>query len=167
MKTLRIGGVATLAVLLTACPGDDRRVDDPAVMDTPGVMQPDTPGVARDAGMAQAHVNLSSVGDATATGQAHLRQVGPNETEVHVTLSNVRETGQHHGHIHAGTCDQPGAVVAPLESITTAAQGTGQSTSRVELPLSVVQDGNHLIGYHRAGGTADSPGPIIVCGEIR
>jgi hypothetical protein len=165
MKLLRIGGAAGLAFVLAACGGDT--TDDTVVTDRP--MTADTVMTAGQPAtqMEQAHVNLSPVGDSQVRGQAHMTQTGPNETEVHASLTGATQTGEHHGHIHSGTCDQLGAIVAQLEPITTQAQGTGESHSRVQFSLAQIRDGGHVIAFHQAGGTRESPGPHVTCGEIR
>jgi len=96
-----------------------------------------------------------------ATGQAELRAVGES-TEVRVILSGAGE-GVHQGHVHTGTCEAPGDVIAPLTPITTDASGAGEQTAEVAVPLATVMDGNHIILYHEVGG---EPGAPVACAPI-
>ncbi len=95
------------------------------------------------------------------SGQAELKAVGES-TELRVVLTGAME-GELMGHIHAGTCEAPGAVVVPLTSITVDATGNGEATSTVAVPLMTVMNGSHIVVYHEAGG---SPGAPRACAAI-
>jgi len=73
-------------------------------------------------------------------------------------------------HIHAGTCDNPGDVVAPMTSLTSPAgerAGAGSATiaatsySAVPLALDALLANPHAIDVHRAADDVS-----IACGEI-
>jgi hypothetical protein len=81
---------------------------------------------------------------------------------VSVSLRGAIE-GVHQGHIHAGTCENPGGVVAALEPIDANANGNGESITAVDIPLDTMTDGRHVVMYHAAGG---SPGEPVICGQI-
>ena len=78
----------------------------------------------------------------------------------------------HPVHIHAGTCAELGAVVAPLSDLT-APEGefTGPesavtvtlSESIVDIPLQDIIDGGHAINAHLSN---DEIGTYIACGDI-
>jgi hypothetical protein len=101
------------------------------------------------------------INESGASGQVDLRAIGES-TEVRVTLSGAGE-GVYQGHIHTGTCDAPGDVVAPLSPITADASGAGDQTAEVAVPLATVMDGNHIVLYHEPGG---EPGAPIACAPI-
>ena len=84
-------------------------------------------------------------------------------SNVRVTLRSSQPEVTHQGHIHMGTCEEPGSVMAPLNAITTDAAGTGTTTSTVALPVATVANGQHIVLYHQAGG---EPGTPVVCAAI-
>lgn len=115
---------------------------------------------AADAGTTE--VTLAPVGGSGVSGGATLSEQG-ERVQVTVRLSGLRPNGTHAGHVHEGTCDSPGAVVAPLLDVSADASGSGTSTSLVAAPVSTVMDGRHVVVYHEAG---ESPGAPAVCGAI-
>jgi hypothetical protein len=80
--------------------------------------------------------------------------------------------GPHPAHIHSGTCDTLGDVVAPLTDV---AAGTGEQSGMgsghevkgshtvVEMPLDEIRDGGHAITVHRSAEEIDT---YIACGDI-
>jgi hypothetical protein len=83
------------------------------------------------------------------------------------------EDGPHPAHIHAGTCDALGDVVAPLADVASmtgeemgAAGGHPVKMSEwtnVAVPLQTILDGGHAINVHLS---ADDMGTSIACGNI-
>ena len=82
-----------------------------------------------------------------------------------VQPSDSMATGgrRHMAHIHSGSCDNIGAVVAPLDSVATDAPGGATSTTRVNLDVATIADGNHIVVVHAAGG---EPGRPVACAPI-
>jgi hypothetical protein len=107
-------------------------------------------------------VMMNAVGTSGVTGQAQFMEHGAGQTMVTVNLT-AQGGSTHSGHIHTGTCDAPGAVVVPLQDVTLA-NGTGSSTSTIEVPLATVMNGQHIVAYHQSSG--DNPGAPVVCGAI-
>ena len=107
-------------------------------------------------------VQMAQLGNSGISGQAQLMAHGPNQTMVTVTLTGPG-SGAHPGHIHAGTCENLGAVVAPLQSVERA-NGNGTSTSTVDVPLATVMNGQHVVNYH--AGTGDNPMAPVACAQI-
>lgn len=179
MRALRLWVAAGLLPVAAACGGSDAESGSSA--DTAAAM-PDTASVGATAGAmgdsaaagmagmdSMSHsaagggaVPLAAVGGSGVTGEAMLTAQG-NQTQVMVRLAGAKGAGTHQGHIHTGTCEQPGSVVAPLEPVTTDASGAGSSTKTVDVPASAAMNGQHIIAYHEAGG---SPGAPVVCGAI-
>jgi hypothetical protein len=123
----------------------------------------ETPAPA-DAPMDHAMTYLAQVvpvGESGITGDVELTALN-GETEVRVTLRNAPE-GTHRGHVHEGTCEAPGGVVAPLTAVTTDATGTGQAATTLELGIMTLMNGNHIVLYHEAGG---EPGAPVACATI-
>ena len=94
------------------------------------------------------------------------------------------DTGGRPAHIHEGSCDELGEVVAPLNDLTLAAGGTGDtegtdtedaglgntdaipaeySFTSVELSIDDILAGDHAINIHES---ADNIDEYIACGDL-
>jgi hypothetical protein len=83
------------------------------------------------------------------------------------------EREAHPAHIHAGTCDQLGDVVIPLEDVAVPADVTHEgaetahdvkiSQTHVDMPLQELLDGEYAINVHKS---AEEIGTYIACGDI-
>ena len=79
----------------------------------------------------------------------------------------------HPAHIHAGTCNQLGDVVMPLEDVAVptdavregaeAAHDVKISQTHVDMPLQEIIDGGHAINVHESAEAIDI---YIACGDI-
>lgn len=171
MKATRLWALAALPFALTACGGgDDEAAEGTATDTTTAAMSMDsasTMPMATDTGMSGAQamggaVTMNAVGNSGVTGQAQFMDHGQGQTMVTVNLT-AQGNSTHSGHIHQGTCDAPGSVVAPLQDITLA-NGTGTSTSTVPAPLATVMNGQHIVAYHQGQGS--NAGAPVVCAQI-
>ena len=171
MKPTRLWVLAALPFTLAACGGGDDEAAEATTDTTTAAMSMDsaatTTPMATDTGMSGAQamgsaVTMNAVGSSGVTGQAQFMDHGGGQTMVTVTL-NAQGNTTHSGHIHKGTCDSPGEVVAPLQDITLA-NDTGSSTSTVPAPLATVMNGEHIVAYHQGQGA--SAGAPVVCGQI-
>jgi len=174
MRTLRLCMLATLPLALAACGGGGDAAKDGN--DTTSVLSlpdsgatPTAPGAApaTDSAMSGAQgvggaVTMNPVGSSGLTGQAQFMDHGPGQTMVTVNLSGPGN-GPRSGHIHQGTCDSPGQVVAPLQDVTLA-NGIGTSTTTVSVGYADVVNGQHIVAYHTGAG--ENPGAPAVCGQI-
>jgi hypothetical protein len=161
--------LAALPFALAACGGGDDEVAegtsettvavDSGAMAAPAPMSADT-GMSGAQAMGGA-VMMNAVGGSGVTGQAQFTGQGA-QTMVMVNLTAQGNT-THSGHIHTGTCDAPGPVVVPLQDVTLA-NGTGSSSSTIDVPLATVMNGQHIVAYH-AGSGADAGAPVV-CGAI-
>lgn len=132
----------------------------PAAPTTDGTL---VPSGAEHMALGGNKISLQQVGGSGVTGEATFSAQGEG-TMVMVTLMNAPQ-GPHSGHIHQGTCESPGQIVAPLQDVTIpAANGTGSSHSTAEVSISAVMNGQHIVAYHERAG--DNPGAPIVCGSI-
>lgn len=86
-----------------------------------------------------------------------------SQTRVQVLIAGAQPNATLQGHIHRGTCDAPGEVVAPLEAVETNDEGSGESTSTVSADPLAVFDGGHIVVYHEAGG---EPGAPVTCAAL-
>jgi hypothetical protein len=142
----------------TAMAGDTTSMSTTAPMPMPA----DT-GAMAAGGMAGAQtVPLQGVGGAPVTGSVAVSEAGGG-TQVMLTVGGAGGAGTHAAHVHTGTCDAPGEVVAPLESVTADASGAGNSTTTLEIPMATVMNGQHIVAVHEAGG---SPGAPVACAAI-
>lgn len=162
MRRSRTGGLALLAFApfaLVACGGaDTEEMADDAMEEAPPPAAEAPP--ATDAA-SSTMVQVMPLNESGASGEVEIRASGEG-TELRVVLRGAGE-GVHQGHIHTGTCDAPGGVVAPLEAITADTEGTGEATTTVDVPMMTVMNGSHIVLYHQAGG---EPGAPIACAAI-
>jgi hypothetical protein len=170
MKSTRLWVLAALPLALAACGGGDEAAEETA--ETTATTSMDsavttTTPMPMDSGMTGATpmgnaVTMNAVGTSGVTGQATFMEHGQGQTMVTVNLT-AQGNSTHSGHIHTGTCDAPGSVVVPLQDVTLA-NGTGSSSSTIEVPLATVMNGQHIVAYH--AGSGESAGAPVVCGQI-
>ena len=171
MKTTRLWVLAALPFTLAACGGGDDAAegtaDTTAVAGTDSAMTTTAAPAPGDSGMTGAQamggaVTMNAVGNSGVTGQAQFMDHGQGQTMVTVNLT-AQGGSTHSGHIHQGTCDSLGPVVAPLQDVTLA-NGTGSSSTTVQVPLATVMNGQHIVAYHT--GSGGNPGAPAVCAQI-
>lgn len=161
------------AVALAACGGTDEAAVEGAETTTADAGATVAPAPAADTTMAMPGattpatggtqtVPMTAVGASGVTGQVQVMAHGAAQTMVMVTL-NAQGNSTHPGHIHQGTCDAPGTVVVPLQDVTLA-NGTGNSSTTLDIPTSTVANGQHIVQYHASSG--DNPGAPVVCAAI-
>jgi hypothetical protein len=170
MKATRLCVLAALPFALAACGGGDEAAEGDAETTTvaadSGATAAPAP-MATDSAMTGATpmgnaVTMNAVGTSGVTGQAMFMEHGQGQSMVTVNLT-AQGNSTHSGHIHTGTCDAPGSVVVPLQDVTLA-NGTGSSSSTIEVPLATVMNGQHIVAYH--AGSGESAGAPVVCGQI-
>lgn len=170
MKPTRLWVVAAIPLALTACGGGGEAAEggaDSVAAPSAETGSTTTPPAPADTGMGGAQamggaVTMNAVGGSGVTGQAQFMDHGQGQTMVTVNLAG-QGSSTHSGHIHQGTCDALGSVVAPLQDVTLA-NGTGTSTSTVQVPLATVMNGQHVVAYHQGQGA--NAGAPVVCGQI-
>ncbi len=173
MKANRLFALTALPFALAACGGGDEEVAEggmtdttTATMATGDTAMGTTAPMAGDTGMGAqgmgGAVTMNAVGTSGVTGQAQFMDQGGTATMVMVNLT-AQGNSTHSGHIHTGTCDAPGDVVVPLQDVTLA-NGTGSSSSTIQVPMATVMNGQHIVAYHASSG--DNPGAPVVCGTI-
>lgn len=108
---------------------------------------------------------FASGAPSTAVGAASLIPSSDGKTKVTVTVTGLTANTKHIGHIHAGSCANPGPVVLPLEELSSDGNGTGNVSSTVEtakIPAAA------YVQYHQRGkGDPAGAGAGIVCGDIK
>jgi len=91
------------------------------------------------------------------SGTATLEPAGEGSTTVVVELSTPPREPQP-SHVHSGTCDKIGPVVAPLESVV-----DGHAESTVPLSLEELQRGDLLVHAHLSEA---QPDVSVACAPI-
>jgi hypothetical protein len=95
------------------------------------------------------------------TGNAVFTDLGGGKTRIAFTLNapaNTDADAQHDVRIHSGTCAAPGGEVKNLDDV----QGNGQaSDSEVDLSMTALMDGNHIIIADENDGDR-----IVACAAI-
>jgi hypothetical protein len=153
--------LGSFGLFAAACAPDDTQPADAVPELTTPATTPETPGVAAAPADQAVTANITPLAGSGITGEV-LIEPAADATHVSVTLHGA-EAGQHQGHIHTGTCAQPGGVVAPLEPVTLSDAGHGTAMATVDVPAATLRDGRHIVVYHEAGG---SPGAPVACAEI-
>jgi hypothetical protein len=151
-----------LPFALAACgPSDDLDTTD-ELGDPAATPAPETPPAPT--GMDEIQIAFTPIGASTLTGEVRINdEMDGQASSVTVRLTGGTAGSVHQGHIHTGTCDAPGGVVAPLEPVTIGEDGTGEVTVSANTPTMTLANGSHIVLYHAAGGT---PGEPIACAAI-
>lgn len=107
---------------------------------------------------------LSPVNNSGVTGSATLRAVG-EQTEILLNVTGITQGNQQlQGSIVRGTCEQPGAVVAPLDPIAVGAGNIATLTDTIPLPPTVVLNGGHALIIK--GDNAGPATPPLACSTL-
>jgi hypothetical protein len=102
-------------------------------------------------------IDLDEVDGSGVSGTAVLTEED-GQTTVEIELEGAPEGGVHPVHIHAGTCDDLGDVVFPLNDIE-----EGVSESTVDASIDDILAAEHAINVHLS---ADEMNVYVACGEI-
>ncbi|HEX8394076.1 MAG TPA: hypothetical protein VF665_17165 [Longimicrobium sp.] len=164
MNAKRFWAMSALPLALAACGGgDDAKTDaaaDSTVAAAPAAPAPAAPAAPANTGP---KISMDAIGGKGMPGEMQLMAHGASETMITVSLMDMG-TGASGGHVHEGTCAEPGKVVAPLQDVAPVANGQGSATSTVPVALSTLGDGKHIVVYHERTGT-DHGNPVS-CGAI-
>ncbi len=159
---------AGLCVALVACGGRDQERDtmdtttDATITPAPGTVGTGTTDV--DAMVhSQQMVQLAAMGGSGVQGEAMFARSG-ERTEVTLRLMGAGRAGSHASHIHSGTCENQGPVVAPVGDVNVDATGNGSVSTTLDLPIGTIMNGQHYIQAHQSAG-ANSGSPVT-CGNI-
>lgn len=156
MKRSKLWLLAGLPLAFAAaCGGGD---DDLGMADTTMMGDPAMTPAAAPA-MTENRVQMMALNNSGVTGEATFTEEG-QQTQVELMVRGAPANGTHAAHIHTGTCEAQGGVVAPLDSVAVDAGGAGSSTSTVDVALMTVMNGQHYVQAHSAAGDP------VVCGNI-
>jgi hypothetical protein len=109
------------------------------------------------AGESQLTLTLAAQDGSGQSGTATLTADGDERSRIVVELSNPPGPPQP-SHVHSGTCDDIGAVVAPLESVE-----DGRAESAVPMSLSELRRGGLLVHAHKSEAESKVS---VACAEI-
>lgn len=104
-------------------------------------------------------VQLQGVGGASASGSVTLMPMGA-ETQLALLVRGAPAGSSLPTHIHRGTCATGGPVLAPLQNVSIAGDGTGTANSTVTIAPQTLLNGSHYVQAH------DAAGKPLVCGDI-
>lgn len=172
-KIARAAAAALLCLGAAACGGEDAytdggsaEVDQSATQQTPGGGETAAPGVQNIPRPEQtiAAGRLSPVNNSGVTGSVNFRAVG-EQTEILLNVTGASQGNQQlQGAIVAGTCDQPGAQVAPVGPLT---MGTGNIVTLADtlpLPVATVLSGENALLIK--GQNAGPATPALACAPL-
>ncbi len=146
---------ALVVPFLAAC---EVEPDPDALQEAPPAEEPDPDAPPPDAQMEHAVVPLQPMGDSDVMGEAMLMEEA-DALVVVVDVTGLPGEGDFPSHIHEGTCDDPGGVAEPLSDVIGLEDGTGSSTSTIDLGA-LDPGGQYLIMVHAEDGAP------IACGEL-
>lgn len=106
---------------------------------------------------------LMGMGDSEVAGTVSFTREG-GSLEVHVMAENLPAAGEYASHIHEGSCDQPGGVATPLNSVAAPEAGAGQATSSVDA-TALEAGSSYLVMVHAQEGAptacANVPASVV------
>jgi Cu/Zn superoxide dismutase len=108
-------------------------------------------------------VSIQPVNGSSVSGAATLTAQG-NQTAVSLNIGGYPPNTSHPIHFHTGTCANPGPPVIPLPTMDANADGVATATAVVNVPISALRDGNHLVMTHT--GPPPTIGTNIGCGDV-
>lgn len=149
--------VLPLLLLASGCPRDGQ--PEVAPPDTLAVVSPRDEAAVPEAAKT---VELQPLAGEALTAQATLVPIATRTQVTVQVLQGPPNTGLT-AHLLTGSCEQPGAVAADLQPLTTDAAGQGRSETVVDLDPAQVLNGNHIMQLRRENGRAGVP---AACGAI-
>lgn len=105
-----------------------------------------------------ASIPLHEVNGSGVTGEA-MAMHSEDAVVVVVDVEGLPAEGEYPAHIHEGTCADGGGVAAPLNPVMGLADGTGTSTTSLDMD-DIPADRSHFIQVHGEGGAP------IACGDM-
>jgi hypothetical protein len=170
MRAQRVLILAGLPLLMVACrkggdqgangaggPGDTAAPPNSASV-TAAAPPPSPAPPAVNTGT-QATIELAALNGSGYTGEVAAVADGATST-LTLKVAGAPADSSVVAHIHYGRCAQPGAVTTPLTPIDVHKDGTGTSTTTVNIAMSTLMDGGHFVQVHKPDGTP------AACGDL-
>lgn len=150
-----------------------------------GEMEPAETEAASEPAMATgaATLQLTALNNSGITGTASVSHTADSLT-VTVDLTGLTEGETYSAHIHHGSCEQQGPVVAPLSSVEAEAGGSGSATTTLAMDQLTSGEGeamgegegmqeqahemaeNYYVQVHRPDGTPAACGAVDMEGQM-
>ena len=111
----------------------------------------------------QAPLTFNPTGGSGVTGGGTLTAQG-STTLLMIEVKGFPSNTVHPIHVHTGTCANPGPPIIPIPSLEADAQGLAGVIVTLDVPLSSLQDGNHLVMTHV--GPPPQIGSPVACADI-
>lgn len=146
MGRIGMGALAALAVALAGCV---RTVVPEQVLPAPAVLP------------SSFSLQVMPWLNSGESAQATFIPLTTGQTQIQVQFNGT--PGPHMAFLQLGSCEAMGAVVAKMGKVDVGSNGVGTKVVNVDLPISVLRDGNHFIVFHQAHGT---PGNPVACTNI-
>lgn len=151
-STLRHTLALALLVTVAAC-ADEPDVDPPESAPTDEMAPQDSA-----ADMTHESIDLEAMNESGVTGEA-MGMHSDDAVVMMLEIEGLPGEGEYAAHIHSGNCADGGPVATPLDPVVGLADGTGSSTTVLEL-TEVNQDEPHFVMVHGEGGTP------VACGDM-
>jgi hypothetical protein len=103
-------------------------------------------------------ITLSEMNDSGVTGEA-MAMHSDDAVVLILEMEGLPGEGEYAAHIHHGNCEDGGPVAVPLDPVIGLADGTGSSTTTLELD-EMDEDEPHFIMVHGDGGNP------VACGDM-
>ncbi len=155
MKSTRILACCVAGLLAVACQGQTKQQEAQGAMSEQGSA---AGGMSGQQGGMQS-VSMSPKNDSGITGMAEFSPAGSDSVTITVTLHGVEQGKTYPTHVHHGSCDSPGAVAQPLNSVTVESDSTGSSATTVAHSI-FMADSSYFVQSHLPDGTP------AACGDL-
>lgn len=153
MRTYRLVPVSVIALVVTACPGEQPPVEIGAEREPEPVVTEAT--------------RQADLDDLVGTGVSGELVVTPfsDSVVVHLSLNDAEPNATHGARLQEGTCAIPGRVVELLGAVLTGELGNGRSQRSIYDQPDRVMDGNHVAAIYAPRADPDRDRPIA-CAAI-
>ncbi len=120
------------------------------------------PALTADSSRPSFRVMINPQNGTKVSGIGLITDNGNNSVTVTLEISGLKP-GDHHSHIHQGTCLNQGAIKFPLNDLRTTSDGKATSTTIVSASLAAITGGGLYLNVHNQAGT---PTYVAGCAEI-
>lgn len=156
MTTMKIPVIALFGLTLSAC--DVEPVPEGAELGLDTVSEPVVTQATMRAPL-EGMVGEGVSGEVVVTPS-------PDSVSFHIDLEGAAPETTYGVRVQPGTCADPGAAVAVLESVVTGALGNGSSQGSVAADAHQVLDGRHVVGVFAPGAEPEDNRPLA-CAQLQ
>lgn len=150
----------SLTLFLGACGGEkEAAMDSASSTAVSGMMDSSSNMTSNMSSTMPMTMMLASMNNSGATADVALSAVG-EQSSVAVNLMGAAANAVLKAHVHSGTCEAQGPVVAPLDSLMTDASGHATTSTMLDLPMNTLANGQHYIQVHAPDGQPTACGNV-------